>query len=294
MPRLLQQAVDAARSPRFWLRQLRGLVTGLLFATVFLYFTQRSVIYRPTQLSPEQFTAAVQKAFGPQTRVLKPFQAIVVEPPAGQPVLATAILFHGNAGLGGGRGVFGPVFAKRGLRLVLAEYPGYGPRPGEPSEQSLVQDARVLYAEVVRQFPGAPVMLVGESLGTGVAALLAADPGPAGPPARLVLLTPFRSLSETAARTLWMLPARYLVKDPFDVEGALKRYQGPLSVLVAGADEVVGAEQGRWLVEQARQRQGASLAYVDIPGTGHNTWRFDIKPAQWSQLLGHEVLSGTP
>lgn len=286
----LATAVNTLKTPQFWLRQLKGLLAGLAVTLGFLYLTQRSFIYQAHPMPQAAFAEAVRSAFAPGTTVLEPFKAIVVEPPANLPVNAVAILFHGNAGLGGGRGGFAPVFAKRGIRLILAEYPGYGPRDGEPSEESIVADARALYAEVLKRYPGVPVMLVGESLGTGPAALVAAQPG-AGvpPPARVVLLTPYRSLAETAARTLWMLPVRHLVKDVYDVEAALPLYAGPVSVLVAGQDEVVGAAQGRALGKQTRPQGAGALAYVELPTSHHNDWRFEIKPEQWTSLLGYSV-----
>lgn len=286
----LTTAFNTLKTRRFWFRQLRGLLAGLVLALVFLYLTQRSLIYQAQPMSPAAFAGAVRSAFAPGTTILEPFKAIVVEPPANVPVTAVAILFHGNAGLGGGRGAFAPVFAKRGIRLILAEYPGYGPRDGEPTEESIVTDARALYAAVLKRYPGVPVMLVGESLGTGPAALVAAQPGAGvAPPSRLVLLTPYQSLAETAARTLWMLPVRHLVNDVYDVEGELSHYTGPLGILVAGQDEVLGPEQGRALGKQIRPYAAPPLAYVELPKSHHNDWRFDIKPEQWTRLLGYSV-----
>lgn len=283
----LTAAVNTLKTPKFWLRQLKGLLAGLALMLGFLYLTQRSFIYQASAMPAAAFANAVSSAFAPGTTILEPFKAIVVEPPANVPVNAVAILFHGNAGLGGSRGGLAPVFAKRGIRLILAEYPGYGPRDGEPTEESIVTDARALYAAVLKRYPGVPVMLVGESLGTGPATLVAAQPG-AGvpPPSRLVLLTPYRSLSETAARTMWMLPVRHLVKDVFDVEGTLPRYKGPVSILVAGQDEVLGAEQGQFLGRLPRPPGAPALAYVELPRSHHNDWRFDIKTDQWTTLLG--------
>lgn len=274
------------RTTRFWVRQGLALARGLALTLLALYLLQRSLIYHSPPMSADEFEQAVRHRMGDQAQVLHPFSAIVVEPPSGNSVVATVVYFHGNAGLGGDRLILSPSFVDRSLRLVLAEYPGYGPRPGSPSERALVEDAKALYTRVRQQFPHEPVMLIGESLGTGVASAVAADPGPAGPPARLVLLTPFRSLVQTVAQTLWMLPVRPLVKDHFDVEAALTRFHGPLALLVAGKDEVVGANQGRELADQARRRAVQPLAYVELPTAGHNSWQFALSERQWDELLG--------
>ena len=49
----------------------------------------------------------------------------------------TAIVFHGNAGHAGHRAYYARALTPLGLRVILAEYPGYGPRAGQPGEQAL-------------------------------------------------------------------------------------------------------------------------------------------------------------
>ena len=51
------------------------------------------------------------------------------------------IVFHGNAGHAGHRRFYADALKRLGLRVILAEYPGYGPRSGNPNEASLVDDA---------------------------------------------------------------------------------------------------------------------------------------------------------
>jgi uncharacterized protein len=257
---------------------------GLLLAALLaLYVGQRGLVYFPVRMEPGQLATRAAAEFGGRAIVLAPFDAVVVEPPFDVPARGTAILFHGNAALGIDRDDLAPVFAARGLRLVLAEYPGYGARAGRPSERALVEDAGALYAEVRERYPTVPIVLVGESLGSGVAAQLAAlESSP--PPARLVLLVPFLSLAETAARVYPFLPARYLVKDQFDSAGALLRYPGPVAILAAEKDEVVGADQGRALARVARSR--GQTVYVELAEAGHNSWTALITDAQWTALLG--------
>ncbi len=269
--------------PRNGVRLMLTLLGLLLAAMGALYVGQRGLIYFPGKMAPTALTETVAARFGDRAAILAPFDAVVMSPAPGTPVRGTAILFHGNAAMGIDRAYLAPVFATRGLRLVLAEYPGYGARAGAPSERAIVEDARALYAEVLRQFAPGPVLLVGESLGSGVAAQVAARPG-SPPPERLVLLTPFLSLAETAARAYPLLPARLLVKDRFDSAGALSRYPGPVAILVAGKDEVVGADQGRALAEIARSR--GETVYLELAEAGHNSWTALMSDAQWTALLG--------
>jgi len=256
-----------------------------------LFVVQRSLIYYPTRISRAQFDAAVQGSLDGRVSVIDPFDAVVFDPPAAVPIAGTAILFHGNGGFALDRAYLAPEFSRRGLRLVLAEYPGYGARPGSPSEKRLVDDATALYEQILRTFPGAPTLLVGESLGSGVAVQVAARQTHQRP-SRLVLLTPFLSLGETAARVYPFLPARYLLRDRFDSAQALAQYSGPVAVLIAGNDEVVGAEQGRRLSQVSRLR-GETIV-VELPAAGHNNWSVLLADEQWSALLGASPLARGP
>jgi uncharacterized protein len=254
-----------------------------------LYAFQRRLIYLPGRMSRAVFEDTVRTAFDGPVTVLAPFDAIVFEPPSPIAVGGTAILFHGNAGLGLARAYLAPIFVQRGLRFILAEYPGYGARDGAPTERTLVDDADALYVAVSRAYPNSPIVLVGESLGAAVAVQVAAHQA-ARPPARLVLLTPWLSLAATAARAYRFLPARYLLRDRYDSAGQLPRYPGTVAILVAGCDEVLGAAQGQGLAQLSRSR--GETVYVELPDAGHNSWTALITAAQWTALLGVPPGSG--
>jgi len=282
------------RLPRLRPRIVRAmliLLTCLVIALGALYAAQRRLIYFPTRIPSTQFANEVRASFGSRATILAPFDAIVVEPSAGIPVRATAIWFHGNASLGLDRGHFAPVFTQRGLRLVLAEYPGYGARSGAPTERTLIDDGDALYERISQLYRDLPILLVGESLGGGVAVQVAANQS-MRPPSRLVLLAPFLSLAETAARAYWFLPVRHLIKDRFDSAARLPRYSGPVAILVAEKDDVVGAAQGRALAQLSRLR--GETVFIEIPEAGHNSWPALIKDEQWTELLGVSPIAGGP
>jgi pimeloyl-ACP methyl ester carboxylesterase len=125
----------------------------------------------------------------------------------------------------------------------VVEYPGYADRPGVPSEQTLYQAA----GEAVQLLAtnGPPVYVVGESLGTGVAAYVAGHyPEQV---AGVALLAPYTSLADVAQAHVFLLPVRWLICDRFPAEEHLCQYHGPVAVLVAGRDRVVPARLGRRL-----------------------------------------------
>lgn len=260
----------------------------IYLAVVILAFGfQRWLVYPAFTVSAAEFKQLVARLV-PGAEVMPVFDAVLMSPPAsaGAP-RGVAIWFHGNGGMGLHRVAFAPAFLERGWRLVLAEYPGYGARAGEPSEAGLVDDALQLVAALRQRFPGEPLMLVGESLGSGVAVQvakrLAHDVQRGGPATRLVLTTPYTSLSSVDSRQMPVLPARYLLLDRYDSIQHIASVPGPVAVLVASRDEVLGPEEGRALARSARSRGPVSLLEVNA---SHNTWHEAMSAAHWDQLLG--------
>ena len=255
-----------------------------LLLLVAVYAFQRSLLFHPTRMDPRAFAKQVQTLFGPRARLLAPYDAIVIEP-GGAHAAETAIVFHGNGGAAIDRKPLALEFAARGVRIVLAEYPGYGPRKGRPSEAALVDDAVQLYGAVAALYPEDRVTLVGESVGSGVAAQVVARLDVPRQPARLVLITPFVSVPETAARIFWFLPVRWLARDRFDVPPAFRAFHGPVHILIAESDEVVGARQGRSIAALASAR-GPTIT-VSIANAHHNDWWALASPDDWDALIGY-------
>lgn len=268
------------KSKWFYLR-LCGLYFG---AIAVLYCAQGSLIYHPVRLTPAQFKLHVAVKAGPSAKVLEDFDAVVMEPARGARA-GTAMLFHGNGGLGLDRAGLAQDFLTRGYRLVLAEYPGYGARPGTPSETSLVADGLALYDKVRTLYPAQPVILVGESMGSGVAVQVATHARIQ--PERLVLITPFLSLAATAARQIPFMPVRWLIRDTFDSATRIKQYTGPVGVLVADKDALVTAAAGEALCMLAATRGSATLARA--LNAGHNDWFDRTSAMSWTALLGQVV-----
>jgi len=188
------------------------------------------------------------------------------------------LILHGNAGDALGRLDYLPVLEAAGFEGLLLEYPGYGCRPGNPSEGALVADARA--ALDLLRGEGAPVFLLGESLGSAVALQVAASKPWAV--AGLLLAVPFAHMSEVAAWHYPILPMGLLLRDRWDSLGAIRAYPGPVAFLLAGRDEVVGLQQGRRL---AAACPGPNLV-LEVPQAGHNDLPLRPGLPPWSEALG--------
>ncbi len=185
------------------------------------------------------------------------------------------LVFHGNAGNALDRVYYVRLFEGLGVDVVLLEYPGYGARGGDISEPALVAAGREA-AELLAQ--EGPLLVLGESLGSGVASqVAAAEPGRIQ---GLLLVTPYARMSEVGAEAYPWLPVKWLLRDRWDNVAALPKFPGPVAILIAGRDEVVGAAQGHRLAEACR---GPVKVWVQ-PEAGHNTLSLAPQGGHWAEL----------
>jgi pimeloyl-ACP methyl ester carboxylesterase len=143
------------------------------------------------------------------------------------------------------------------MRFVAIEYPGYGNRPGEPTEKSIYAAAE----EQLRELQGERVVLVGQSLGTGPAVEMARR----GFGTRLVLMTPFTSIPDVAKTTMPYLPIRLLTKDKFDNAAKASAISMPVLVVHGERDEVVPFRLGEKLASLFSHAQ-----LMTVPEGRHN------------------------
>jgi len=161
-------------------------------------------------------------------------------------VKGTVIVFHGNAGTAFHRSFYAKALSRQNMRVILAEYPGYGGRNGQPSERVLVDDALETISLAYQEF-GGPLFVWGESLGCGVvsSAVHQTDIPIKG----VVLFLPWDTLPNLAQTHYWYFPTRWLVMDKYNNIDNLKGYDGRIAVLLAENDEVVPMQHGINLYE---------------------------------------------
>ena len=171
----------------------------------------------------------------------------------------TLLVFHGNAGSAAGTlKWFAPLIA-RGYGVVAAEYRGYAGNPGRPDERRLAADADAFYAEAERLAAGRPVLVIGHSLGGGVAFGLARRHRLDA----LITVGTFTRLRAMAPRI-----ARAFVGDRFDNLATIASLDEPLFLIHGTADDTVPAAQANQLVAAARAARKPGAAFV-IDGASH-------------------------
>lgn len=221
-------------------------------ACAVLFFVQRSMIYYPQSGSPG---AAASKM------TLKVEDAELRVSIRARPGPQALIYFGGNAeDVAASLPELGAAFPERALYLM--HYRGYGGSSGSPSEAVLHKDALALFDKVRAEHPD--ILVVGRSLGTGVAVRLATE----RPVSRLVLVTPYDSLQDLAAAQFPIFPVRWLLSDKYESWRHAPKVTAPTTIILAEYDEVIP----RASTEQLHGRFAAGVSVLKVvPGTGHNT-----------------------
>ncbi|MEM7489793.1 MAG: alpha/beta hydrolase [Pseudomonadota bacterium] len=229
-----------------WLRRIALAVAAVyLLALGALYAAQDALVF-PGWAGPSPDTVAAVPDMaeivvpGPDGTTLRGWYR-----PA-DPGHLTMIVFHGNAGFQWGKL---PPLAARGYGLLLVTYRGFAGVPGAPSEANLLADGRAALAHAAA-LGVAPedTVLYGESLGTGVAARMALEPGRWR---ALVLDAPYTSIPDRATEMYPIFPVRALIRTQFDTLSIIDRVDTPLLIFHGTDDFVIPDTHGRALLAAA-------------------------------------------
>ena len=146
--------------------------------------------------------------------------------------------------------------------VVAFHYRGYRPSEGRPGAAALQADALPIHAFVAQRFPGRQIVVVGFSIGTGVAAHLAGRRQVAG----AILVTPFDSLAAVASGHYRWLPAGLLLRHRMNPAKDLKEAGIPVALIAAEHDTLIPAQRAAALAKAV-----PNLVFNrTIAGSGHN------------------------
>ena len=180
-------------------------------------------------------------------------------PAAGRPLI---LYFHGNGGALVDRVSRFHMFTARGYGVLAVSYRGYGGSTGSPTENGLMQDGEAAYREArARGYDGDRIILMGASLGTGVAIALAATHEAAA----LVLEAPYLSALDVASRHYKIFPVRWLMLDQFRSDLAIRDVHVPVLMVHGEEDNVIPISSAKQLFELANEPK----TFVSVPGGNH-------------------------
>jgi uncharacterized protein len=128
--------------------------------------------------------------------------------------------------------------------VIIPEYPGLGPVPGEPSQATIVAHVKSEYRKVKAQWVGSGrrIYIVGWSLGAAVASQLSSE-GADG----VLLISPWKTFKEVAkaqSKIAGLVSDKFYRENEWNSLGAVKEYRGKVAVIHGKFDSLIPYSHG--------------------------------------------------
>jgi len=247
----------------------------VLVFPVLIYFLQERLLFFPQPLEQDPLKANADAAIEEVSLVTSDqvhLRGWLVKAAASQASAPLLIYFGGNAEEVSWLASTADRYA--GWSLLLFNYRGYGRSEGKPGEAELFADALQIYDYAAKRPDAGRIVVMGRSLGSGVAVHLAAQ----RPVAGVILVSPYDSVESVARGVYPYLPIGLMLKHRFDSRSRAPAISAPLLCLVASDDRVIPRPHS----ERLYAAWAGKKLWREIPRTGHD----DIagEPDYWKAI----------
>lgn len=157
----------------------------------------------------------------------------------------TILLSHGNAGNISHRGYLIQMLCQMGANVCLYDYSGYGQSTGNPNEKQFYKDGEIMLKHLINNLhiPTDHIVLMGESIGCGVAAYLAQK----YQNSKLILLSGFASIKLMFYHLIpnWLSFLKFFGSfvNEFPVDKYLSQFKGQTLILHSQTDGMIPYQQ---------------------------------------------------
>jgi alpha-beta hydrolase superfamily lysophospholipase len=238
------------------------IVSVYLVCGIVLYFFQEKILFHPQKLSVEHnfnFQIPFKEINLP---VSNEKNLSIVQFTIPDPVCKGVVLyFHGNRKNIERYASYAINFTKNNYEVWMMDYPGFGKTTGKLTEQTIYDDAALLYQMARARFSKDSIIIYGKSLGTGVASQLASVKDCK----RLILETPYYSIEALMDHYAFIYPVSWMAKYHFPNYTYFKKLETPVTLFHGTRDEVIPYSQSLKLV-----KENAGVHLVTIKKGRHN------------------------
>ncbi|MBZ9728720.1 alpha/beta hydrolase [Salegentibacter sp. JZCK2] len=249
--------------------------TGIIFLSVLtgfyilicllLYVFQEKMIFLP-QVLGKDFKFSFRENFEERFIEMgdgKKLNALLFKAENSQGVI---FYLHGNAGSLEDWGSVAETFMNLDYDLFIPDYRGYGKSEGNiKNEEQLHQDIQILYEHLKLDYSENKIIVLGHSIGSGMAAKVAA----ANNPRLLILQAPMYSLPDLVKNTPpFNIFPRFLIRYKFSTGNYLKEAEIPVAVLHGDEDEIIYYGSSLKLQQEFKSQD----TLITLEGYGHNNF----------------------
>ena len=169
---------------------------------------------------------------------------------------------HGNAGSLSSWGEVAGTYTDLNYDIFILDYRGYGKSEGSISgEGQLFQDIQTVYDELKNKYNEDAIIVLGYSLGAGLAAKIAATNNPQ----LLILQAPYYSMTDMMRHTFPLIPT-FILKYKLTTNEFIKHCKMPIVIFHGKQDEVIYYGSSLKLKELFKEKD----TLITLNGQGHN------------------------
>jgi uncharacterized protein len=169
---------------------------------------------------------------------------------------------HGNAGSLSSWGHVAQTYTDLDYDVFILDYRGYGKSGGRISSQKILyRDTQAAYDKAKTLYEEENIVVIGYSIGTGMAAKLAST----NSPRMLVLQAPFYNLTDLMKHYFPFVPA-FLLKYKFETNKYLKDCKMPIAIFHGREDEIIPFSSS----EKLKKLLKPSDTFIPLKNQGHN------------------------
>jgi len=220
---------------RFTFFSLFGLfgILYLLYVS-YIYFNQEEMVFRSSKLS-ENYQFDFSKAFKEIT--ISSYDGtklhgllFTIPKPKG-----LVFYLHGNAGTVNDWGNNASIYTDLGYDIFFLDYRGFGKSEGGIENQEQVfKDISIAYDSVSSQYNSKEIVIIGYSIGTGMAAYLASIKNPK----KLILQAPYYNFLEFTSGRVPYFP-NFLKKFEFETDKYVIQVKAPIYLFHGNQDQLI-------------------------------------------------------
>lgn len=236
-------------------------ITGYIIICILLYIFQEKLIFFPEKLEKNHQFNFDQKfeEISITTKDKKLLSGLLFKAENSKGLV---FYLHGNAGSLNSWGQVAKTYTELHYDVFLLDYRGYGKSEGSiSSQQQLFGDIQAAYERLAKVYPENRIVVLGYSVGTGLASMIAATNNPR----LLILQAPYYSLTDMMRQTYPLIPT-VILKYKFRTDEFIKKCKMPIIIFHGNQDEVI--YYGSSLKLKNEFKEGDTL--ITLIGQGHN------------------------
>jgi pimeloyl-ACP methyl ester carboxylesterase len=245
---------------KFFLYLSITILTIYLLLLILLYLFQEKIIFFQQKL-PRGYQFQFDQKF--EERSIKVSDGTILHGLLFKADSSKGLIFylHGNAGSLSSWGDVASAYTDLNYDVFLLDYRGYGKSEGViTGQQQLHDDVQTAYAEMKKEYSEDKIVVLGYSVGTGLAAQLASDNNPR----LLILQAPYYSLTDILKQDYSFIPP-FVLKYKLSTNVCLNDCQMPVVIFHGDADEVIYYGSSVKL-----KAEFDSISLITLAGQGHN------------------------